>query len=111
MQGHTAGQTLSTLAWLIGTAAIAAWFTWAKLHDDKQVRLHGEDARPKRGVASPATRFLGAATLIGGSFCCLILGVLVPDLRNTLFSLGFAVLVAAILILFFGRRSKRDFDL
>ncbi|MFZ5548098.1 MAG: hypothetical protein ACOZJX_05335 [Pseudomonadota bacterium] len=111
VQGRESGQTWSTIAWIVGTAAVTVWFTWVKLHDDKQVRLHGEDARPDPEIASPATRFVGAATLVAGGLGCLLLGALLPSLRGTLLVLGFAALVAAILMLFFGRRSKNDIDL
>lgn len=112
LQGHQAGETLSTLAWLIGTGAVAAWFTWIKLYDDKQARLYGKDSNAEGGPASPASRFVGAVTLAIGAFACLSFGALLPEFRSALVSLGLIALVAAGFVLFFGRRSSNyDIDL
>ena len=110
LQEHGPGEALSTLCWLAGTAAVAAWFTWIKLHDDRKAQLHGED--DGEGPASPGTQVLGAVFLGAGGVGCLAFGALLPELRGPLLSLGFAVLVAAVLVLFFGRRSSsRDIEL
>ena len=110
LQSHTAGEALSTSCWLVGTAVIAAWFTWIRLHDDKQAKLYGDDGESEGGPASPASRFVGALALGAGGAACLLFGALLPDLRKPLLVLGFFILVAAMLFLFFGRRS-RSYDI
>jgi hypothetical protein len=110
LQGHAAGEAVSTACWLVGTAAIVVWFTWIKFHDDKQARLHRDDAESAGGPASPASRFVGAVALGAGGTACLLFGALLPDLRTPLLILGLFILMAAMLFLFFGRRS-RSYDI
>lgn len=108
LQSHTTGEMVFTLGWLIGTAALAAWFTWIKMHDDRQARRYGEDGFSDDEPASPASRFFVAVMLGMGGFACLTGSVLVPELRTALMVVGFVALVCAVLFLFFGGRSTSD---
>lgn len=112
LQGYSAGSMVSTLAWIGGTTAIAAWFTWIKIHDDKRGQMYGEDAVSDDGPASPATRFTGAFFLGLGVFVCLALAAMLPPVRGALFVLALVLLVAAVVVLLFGRKSTEyDVDL
>jgi len=112
-QAHTSGEVLSTLGWLAGLTALAAWFTWVKVVDDRKARLYGDDYSPHdEGSASPATRFVGAVALVFGGCGSLVLAVMLPEAKAALFGLAGLAFVAAVLVLFFGRRSPtRDIDL
>lgn len=100
--------TLSTLGWIVAATAVTAWFSWIRLHDDKQARARGpgaaRDDEEDRGTASPERRALGAAVLAAGGLCHWVGAILVPEMRSTLLLIGCGAFVAAVLVLFFGRR-------
>lgn len=112
LQGHSLADSLPAIAWALFAAAVAAWFTWIALHDDKQERLYGKCSDDDDGPASPASRFAGALTLGFGSFGCLAIGALVPELRSALLPIALVGFIAAGYVLFFGRKSSNsDVDL
>jgi hypothetical protein len=105
-QAHTSDEVLSTLGWLAGLTALAAWFTWVKVVDDRKARLYGDDYSPDDvGSASPATRFVGAVVLVLGGCGALLLAVMLPEGKAALFGLAGLAFVVAVVFLFFGRRS------
>lgn len=92
----------STAGWIVLLTAIAAWFTWVRLHDDRLEQRMGQEAAQELLGGSPDVGFLRGGLIVAGALAAFILGLTWREGRSALWLVSGGLLVLAVWGLFSG---------
>ena len=86
----------STAGWIVLLTAIAAWFTWVRLHDDRLEQRMGQEAAQELLGGSPDVGFLRGGLIVAGALAAFILGQAWREGRSALWLVSGGLLMLAV---------------
>ena len=84
------------LSYVVLLTAVAAWFTWVRLHDDRLEQRMGQEAAQELLGGSPDVGFLRGGLIVAGALAAFILGQAWREGRSALWLVSGGLLMLAV---------------